>query len=332
PDEEKEHCTSVLVGEGEELWLELLADLKRGALQPFYRQSPLGGFDLAQAPMPRFELLEPDRYNRLTVQTARGCPHRCEFCASSRIISPSYKVKPVAKVLAELDAIQRIWARPFIEFADDNSFAKLAHARELVHGLLGQRIRWFAETDVSIGQDADLLGMMRDSGCKMVLIGLESPSAASLEGIELNANWKRRQLEGYAAAIERIQSYGIRVIGCFVLGLDGDTPDTFRTVFDFARELGLYDIQITFLTPFPGTPLYERLKDEGRILREDAWELCTLFDINHRPKGMTVEELQAGFLWLAEAIYSEEETQARQAKFKRSVRESPHFGRRTLEG
>ena len=164
----------------------------------------------------------------------------------------------------------------------------------------------------------------------MLLIGFESPHAASLEGIELNANWKMRQLEQYASAIQHVQSYGIRVVGCFVLGLDGDTPDAFRQVLDFARDSRLYDVQITFLTPFPGTSLYTRPKDEGRILQEGAWELCTLFDINHSPKHMSVEELQSGFLWLGEILYSEEETRARQGRFKDALRESSNFGKRTL--
>src|SRR5579863_3011564 len=119
---------------------------------------------------------------------------------------------------------------------------------------------------------------MRDSGCQQVLIGLESPRRHSLAGVETNANWKLRQRENYLAAIEKIQSYGVTVNGCFILGLDGDTPEVFDEVFDFVRGSGLYEVQITFMTAFPGTPLYRRLKDEGRLLREGAWELCTLFD------------------------------------------------------
>jgi len=308
----------------------VLADLTEGALKRYYIQSPLGAFDLAEAPVPRFDLLDPERYNRLTVQTSRGCPHRCEFCASSRLISPRYKVKPVEKVLEEIRAIKGIWDRPCIEFADDNSIVDPDHSRALLEALVDARIRWFTETDVSIAGNDHLLGLARDTGCKMLLIGFESPHAASLEGIELNANWKMRQLEQYASAIQHVQSYGIRVVGCFVLGLDGDTPDAFRQVLDFARDSRLYDVQITFLTPFPGTSLYTRPKDEGRILQEGAWELCTLFDINHSPKHMSVEELQSGFLWLGEILYSEEETRARQGRSKDALRESSNFGKRTL--
>jgi radical SAM superfamily enzyme YgiQ (UPF0313 family) len=168
---------------------------------------------------------------------------------------------------------------------------------------------------------------MRDSGCQQVLIGLESPRQAGLEGIELNSDWKSRQLDSYKASIEKIQSHGITVNGCFIFGLDGDTPEIFDQVLQFVRESGLYEVQVTFLTPFPGTPLYERLKREDRILRDQAWELCTLFDINFKPKQMTIAQLQQGFLSLAKQIYSSEETSNRRRKFKRMLRTSPRMRR-----
>ena len=323
--EAKEHCTSVVVGEGEPLWPRVLADFERGSLQPFYVQTPHGVFDLREAPMPRFDLLDPDKYNRITVQTSRGCPHKCEFCASSILLTPGYKLKPVEKVIAEIRAIKRIWPRPFIEFADDNSFVHRVHYKRLLRELAKEKVRWFTEADIAVAQDAELLGLMRDSGCQQVLIGLESPRRASLEGVETNGNWKLRQRENYLSAIAKIQSYGVTVNGCFILGLDGDTPEVFDEVFDFVRESGLYEVQITFMTAFPGTPLYQRLKNEGRLLRERAWELCTLFDINFQPRQMSVEQLQGGFVDLARRLYSAEETGERRRKFKERLRASPNF-------
>jgi len=328
PPEAAAHCTSVVIGEGEPLWLEVLRDFERGQLKQYYLQSPRGQFDLRNAPLPRFELLDPGKYNRITVQTSRGCPHRCEFCASSILLTSRYKVKPVEKVIAELHAIKRIWPRPFIEFADDNSFVHREHFKRLLRELARENLRWFTEADVGVAHDAELLGLMRDSGCQQVLLGLETPRSASLDRLELKSNWKLRQQDSYKAAIAKIQSYGITVNGCFILGLDGDTPDVFDEVFKFVRDSGLYEVQITFLTAFPGTPLYERLSREGRIIRPAAWELCTLFDLNIRPRNMTVEQLQAGFVDLARRLYSAEETSARRARFKTTLKRSPHFGRR----
>jgi radical SAM superfamily enzyme YgiQ (UPF0313 family) len=324
-EQAKEHCTSVVIGEGEPLWPEVLKDFERSALKPFYGTSH--EFDLADAPMPRFDLLDPDKYNRLTVQTSRGCPHRCDFCASSILLTPRYKTKPVEKVIAEIHEIKKLWPRPFIEFADDNTFVHVKHYKHLLRELAKEKLRWFTEADVGIAKDDELLGLMRDSNCQQVLIGLESPSRASLDGLELKSNWKARMQDEYMAAIAKIQSYGITVNGCFVLGLDADTPAIFDDVLHFVRDSGLYEVQATFMTAFPGTPLFTRLKREGRILRDNAWELCTLFDINIHPKNMTVAELESGFLKLVKQLYSAEETLERQSGFKRMLKASPNFPR-----
>jgi radical SAM superfamily enzyme YgiQ (UPF0313 family) len=323
-----EHCTSVVVGEGEPLWPEVLHDLERGQLKPVYRHPSPGQFDLRDAPMPRFDLLDPSKYNRLTVQTSRGCPHKCEFCASSILLTSRYKLKPVEKVIAEIREIKKIWPRPFIEFADDNSFVHREHYKRLLRELAKERVRWFTEADVRVADDEELLGLIRDAGCQQILIGLESPRRANLDGIELNNNWKACQQDRYLSAIAKIQSYGITVNGCFILGLDGDTPEVFDDVLAFVRESALYEVQVTFMTAFPGTPLYHRLKAEGRILRDNAWELCTLFDINFTPKNMSVAELQTGFLKLVKQLYSTKETQTRRRRFKRMLKTSAKFGSR----
>ena len=314
PQEALRHADAIVIGEGEPSWPALVADLERGALRRCY-DSRGTSFRLEDAPMPRFELLDVDRYNRLTVQTQRGCPFRCEFCAASIRISPTYKVKPVAKVIAEIRRIKEIWPHPFIEFADDNTFVNKRHGKELVRALAREHVRWFTETDVSVAEDEELLQLMHDSGCAQVLIGLESPSAAGLEGIEQKSNWKAKQRTKYLRAIERIQRHGITVNGCFVLGLDGAGTESFDEIWDFVRESGLYEVQITVQTAFPGTPLYERLRREGRLLREDAWELCTLFDVNLKPALMSVAELEAGLLSLAGRIYSDEFIRERRERF-----------------
>jgi radical SAM superfamily enzyme YgiQ (UPF0313 family) len=328
PEEAREHCTAVVVGEGEPLWQQVLDDFESGALKPRYEQTPHGLFDLRDAPMPRFDLLDPEKYNRITVQTSRGCPHKCEFCASSILLTQRYKLKPVEKVIAEIREIKRIWPRPFIEFADDNSFVHREHYKALLRELAKEHVRWFTEADVRVAEDDELLALMRDAGCQQVLIGLESPRRASLDGIETNANWKVRQQEKYLSAIAKIQSYGVTVNGCFILGLEGDTPEVFDEVLHFVRASGLYEVQVTFLTAFAGTPLYARLKAEGRIIRDRAWDLCTLFDINFHPKQMTAAQLQAGFMSLVKQLYSAEETAERRRNFKRRLRFSPNFGRR----
>ncbi len=330
PDEAQQHADCIVIGEGEPVWPQVIQDAKKKQLAPRYdsRATP---FNLGSSPMPRFELLDPDRYNRLTVQTQRGCPFDCEFCAASIRLSPVYRTKPVERVIAEIRRIKEIWPKPFIEFADDNTFVNRKHAKKMLRALARENIRWFTESDISLARDNELLGLMRDSGCAQVLIGLESTSLAGLHGVEQKSDWKAKQIDSYASAIDRIQSHGISVNGCFVLGLDGTGPESFENVRDFVRTSGLHEVQITIQTAFPSTPLYERLKREGRILRDGAWELCTLFDVNFRPDGMSVQELEQKFVWLAKELYSAEATKARRRAFFGKLRQLKdrdrlHFG------
>ena len=315
PDEAARHADAIVVGEGEPVWQTLLDDLAAGKLQARYVAH--GNFNLDDAPMPRFDLLEIDRYNRLTVQTSRGCPLQCEFCASSILLTRRYKVKPIAKVLAEIDRIRELWPRPFLEFADDNSFVDRPYWRELLTELRTRRLKWFTECDLRISQDDELLDLMHDSGCVEVLIGFESPVEQGLPGLELKTDWKHRHWSEYRQAIQTIQSHGIRVNGCFILGLDGHTPEVFDAVYEFARESELYDIQITIQTPFPGTPLYARLKTANRLLFDGQWDRCTLFDVNYAPDPMSVDELRHGFHNLARRLYAEQITHWRHDNFNR---------------
>ena len=321
PSEAAPHADALVLGEAETLWPTLLSDFERGELQPVYGPAKIQ-FDLAHAPMPRFDLLDVDKYNRITVQTQRGCPFRCEFCASSIRIAPQFKVKPVEKVIAEIRAIKAIWPKPFIEFADDNSFVLKEHSKNLLRAMIPEGVRWFTETDISVADDDELLGLMRDSGCAQVLIGLESPSLITLDGLEQKTNWKARQLDRYKRSIEKIQRRGITVNGCFILGLDGADTSSFDDIWEFVNETGLYEVQLTVMTPFPGTPLYERLLREGRLLHPGSWERCSLFDVNFQPTHMSVTELEMGLRELGARIYNKDFIEARHARFRQNLREA----------
>ena len=319
PDEAIEFADAVVVGEGEACWPEVVSDCENGRLAGVYG-SVDSGFDLADAPMPAFDLLDISKYNRLTVQTSRGCPHRCEFCGGSVLLTSKYKQKPIAKVLAEINRIFELWEHPFIEFADDNSFVDKAYWRELLGALKGRKFRWFTETDLSIAEDDELLELMRSTGCAQVLIGFESPVEAGLSGLELRGDWKAKRWSRYKDVVRNIQSHGITVNGCFIIGLDGHTPAIFEQVMDFVKDSQLYEVQVTVLTAFPGTPLYDRLKREGRLIEDKRWDKCTLFDINYRPTHMTAEQLVDGFKHFVQELYSEEFTAWRRSNFRRQLR------------
>ncbi|MGI9243244.1 MAG: B12-binding domain-containing radical SAM protein [Verrucomicrobiales bacterium] len=314
PDEAAGHADAILIGEAEPIWGEIVADLKRGTLKPRYDARGTT-FDFANSPMPRFDLLDISQYNRLTVQTQRGCPFDCEFCGASIRLNPKFRTKPIDRVMAEIHAIKDIWEHPFIEFADDNTFADKRHGLALAEALEGEGVRWFTETDISVANDPKLLDALARSGCAQILIGLESPQVNALAGVEQKGNWKQRQVDHYKEAISRIQDAGVTVNGCFVLGLDDSDASSFDAVYEFVEETGLYEVQVTLMTAFPGTPLYQRLLREGRILHDGAWELCTLFDVNFQPKHMSVSELENGFRELVGRIYDDDFIDRRRRRF-----------------
>jgi radical SAM superfamily enzyme YgiQ (UPF0313 family) len=343
PDEAIQHADAVVVGEGELTWPRVVDDFRRGGrrgLQEFYREERPGHFDLADAPMPRFDLLlnapvpaeqaGPEKtgmlqrlgvYNRITIQTSRGCPWDCDFCAASKLYGPRYRMKPVEeRVLKEVDAVCSLWRQPFIEFADDNTFVNKSWSKQLLRELARRDVRYFTETDVSVADDRELLDLLYPSGCRQLLIGFESPRRAGLEGID-RANWKTRQYSRYTDVIAEIQGRGVSVCGCFIVGLDTDTPDIFDEIREFVQRTQLLEVQVTILTPFPGTRLYQRLEAEGRLLYPGAWERCTLFDLNFRPRGMTVEQLEEGVMQLWRDLWNADELTRRKGYYRQLLRE-----------
>ncbi len=321
PEEAGQYCDAVVIGEGELHWLQVLEDAELETLKKYYG-SRGEEFDLSEAPLPSFELLDISKYNRLTVQTSRGCPHHCEFCASSVLLTDKYKQKPVEKVIAEIEKILSVWDKPFLEFADDNSIINRRYWRELLSYLMDKHIRWFAETDISVADDKELLTLLQQAGCVQLLIGLESPVDGPLQGLETKNNWKHKNFTKYQEAIRTIQSHGITVNGCFIFGLDGQTEEVFDQVFNFVKESGLYEVQITIQTPFPGTPLYSRLEQENRLLEPGNWKKCTLLDINFTPANMSVTQLHDRFHKISKEMYSEEFTNWRRQNFKKSLRKN----------
>jgi radical SAM superfamily enzyme YgiQ (UPF0313 family) len=312
-DEAKGHADSVVVGEAEGSWPVLLEDLKHNKLKPFYKNQ--GAVDLRQSPIPRYDLLKGKNYNIIWVQTTRGCPHDCEFCAASRVYGRKYRRKGVEQITREVEVIKRIWARPQVSFADDNMFVDRVHSAVLLDRFKELDIKYFAQSDISIAEDKEFLRLLRDSGCSILFIGFETLSREGL--IEINSNkWKARYLENYERYIDRIQTMGIGVMGGFVIGLDTDTVSTFNEIAEFVIRNNLYAMQLTILTPLPGSRLRERLLAENRITNINDWSRYTCNDINIIPRNMTAEQLQAGFFSIHRRVYSDEACRRRMEYFK----------------
>ena len=320
PDEAMHYADSVVQGEGELIWPILLKDFENHRLNPLYSSLTNKAYscDFSEYRTPRYDLLDISKYNRLTLQTTRGCPLHCSFCAASRTIS-SYKKKPMRHIEKELDTIHALWDKPFIELADDNTFVDKKWSRDLLWLFCNYDMKWFTETDISIAYDHELLELLKESNCAQVLIGLEAATPEGLHKIDRN-NWKYRQFDNYYQAVDTIQSYGISVNGCFILGFDTDTPDTFEKTEEFIKNSNLSEVQITILTPFPGTTLYHQLKNEGRLISDNYWEKCTLFDVTYQPRNMSVEEMTEGFQQLMQAVYSPAEVKKRKQRFRSTIR------------
>ncbi len=338
PGEAAAHADHVFVGEGEEIWVDFLTDLKTGRARPFY-DARGRVFPLERAPLPRYDLLDPDRYNRITIQTTRSCPHKCTFCASGILLRGPYRKKPMELIQRDLDAICEIWPRPFVELADDNTFVDRRWGLELVKTLTPYKLKWFTETDITVADDPELLEALAESGCRQVLIGFESLDKDTVAGLEARS-FKAKRVRDYARAVRRIQEAGVSVNGCFILGSDHDTPDAFQKVAAFADDVGLAEVQVTLLTPFPGTPLYDDLLKQGRLLNPGDWGACTLFDATFVPAQMSVEELESGMRELFRDLYAPEKVRARQRAFyaqlragrrRRRAADAPRRPRRTRQ-
>lgn len=320
PNEAMKFADCIIQGEGELIWSKLLIDFENNNLKPLYSSltDRENIFHLYQSKVPSYDLLDISKYNRLTIQTTRGCPLHCSFCASSRTIS-TYKKKPIELIENELNKIFEIWDRPFIELADDNTFVDKTWSKHLLNLFSKYKMKWFTETDISVAYDDELLENLAKSNCAQLLIGFETTTNKGLKNLD-TSNWKYKQFDNYYKSIEKIQSYGISVNGCFILGFDTDTLETFDETEKFIKESKLSEVQITMLTPFPNTSLYHQLKSENRLLEENYWDKCTLFDATFKPKNFTVEEFEDSFQKLMANVYSDQNVKERKSLFKQILK------------
>ncbi len=296
PEEARRHVDAVVVGEGEPVWAQVLADAARGTLQPVYRAA--ASFNLAQAPVPRFDLLGKRERPRSTLQTQRGCPLACEFCGASRLLG-SFREKPIDNIRRELAALRTLAAAPLLELADDNTFAGPRRPEPLLEALAESGARYFTEVDWRIGERPELLHGLARSGCVQVLVGIESLIYDAPGTGPKQAEWPRIR-----EALLAIQEAGVAVIGCYIAGCDGETRQSFDRLARFILDNPLADVQLTLQTPFPGTPLYRRLQRQRRLLPDRGWPCYTLFDVTYQPDTLSVAELEAGFRDLVRTVFN----------------------------
>ena len=300
PDEASEHADSVVIGECEETFSELLQDLENGALKKIYKSNSF--CSLEKSPIPLYHLIKDYKYMSIPIQTSRGCPHQCSFCVSSKLYGKKYRRKSFEQVKNEIDVIHEIWPKPFLFFTDDNIFLDKSFSERLINYLAEKRARWYAFSDARIAYKPDLLEKIANSGCSQLLIGFESLSSKNLAQINQN-KFKKGKRENYKQIVETIQSLGIAVVGSFVLGLDEDTEEVFTELYGFIENTNLYATNVTVVTPFPGTALYQKLKDENRLIESD-WSKYNGFELTFKTKRITHENFEEGLVWLYKKLDS----------------------------
>ncbi|MCG3150433.1 MAG: hypothetical protein PCFJNLEI_03919 [Verrucomicrobiae bacterium] len=282
PAEVARFAESVVIGEAEGIWPRVIDDYRHGTPQKFYRQTS----------RPSLVGLQPDRsifagkrYVKLgLVEAGRGCQFRCEFCAVQSVFGATQTRRPPDEIVAEL---RRLRHRYFF-FVDDNITSNLEQAKDFLRALAPLGIRWVSQASINAAHDEEFLELLARAGCQAVLIGFESLNRNNLR--TMHKGWNA----GFEGALANLRRHRLGVYGTFIFGYDDDTPEVFTETVRFAEEQGLFIAAFNHLTPFPGTPLYERLAKESRLLY-DAWWLDERYRYNmipYRVKHMPPEELQ----------------------------------------
>ncbi|MDA8216145.1 MAG: radical SAM protein [Dehalococcoidales bacterium] len=295
PEEAVQHADAVVVGEGEDIWPQVLADSQEGKLKPLYRAETRP--DLARLPAPRRDIFQRRHYLCPdTVYTARGCPYGCSFCSVTSFFGGTYRWRPVEEVAKEIQGLQ---GRRMFLLVDDNVIGHPGHSRDLFRVLAACKVPWIGQASLTIARDESLLAMAFEAGCRALFLGIESISPESLRSVHKRHN----AVEEYEQAIRRIQSHGISIYGAFIFGLDHDTEDTFVETVRFARRTRLEVAQFSILTPYPGTVAMATMERDGRLLTKN-WDDYREDRVVFQPKLVSPQRLQEGHDWAWREFYS----------------------------
>lgn len=288
PDEAARYADAIVIGMAEQIWPRLLRDFKAGKMACEYREEPADGEVAYGIPTPRYDLQRNSGYVMpYTVMATRGCPHTCDFCTVP-VVWKRYLHRPIADVIRDVKAIP---ARRFC-INDVSPFDDVDYAKELLHALIPLKKKWGALATTRIAADPEILDLLVRSGCQYLLLGFESISQRSLNGIYKGFNTQ----EDYGEVMRRLHQAHIVVQGCFVFGFDEDDKDIFSATVEEVQRLKIDIPRYSLYTPYPGTILFQRLQQEGRILTYD-WGSYDTMHVVIRPKKMSPVELYEGFRW-----------------------------------
>ena len=294
PEDAAPHADAIVTGYAEESWPRLLRDLAAGRLEKVYRQK--SDLDLAGMPFARRELLPKSAYiTRNVFEATRGCIHDCEFCVVPSAWGRTPLQKPVEEVVADI----KQWGAKDAIFIDLNLFSNRRYAQQLFEALIPLNITWFGLSTVLIARNEEMVALAARSGCRGLLLGFESLIEKNVD----SAGKTFTSPSEYPEVVRRLHKYGIAVQGCFVFGMDDDTPDIFLKTARFAVENRIDLPRFAIRTPFPGTPLYRRLDAEGRIFTKN-WDLYDAQHVVFQPARMSVDQLYEGHVSAWRHAYS----------------------------
>jgi len=288
PDEAVRFADSVVVGMAERTWPVVIRDLREGRLRPRYEDRTEPGPYVEGVPTPRWELQRRSGYMvPYTVQTTRGCYHACDFCTVPAVWK-RFQRRPVADVVRDIRAVP---AKRFC-ISDVSPFDDLDYAKELLRAMIPLKKKWGGLATTRIAKDPELFDLLVKSGCNFLLIGFESVNQAALSGIYKGFN----RSDQYDELVRQLHRAHVVVQGCFVFGFDHDTTDVFRATVERVNQLRIDIPRYSIYTPYPGTRLFARLEEEGRLLSRD-WADYDTMHVVYRPKQMSPVELYEGFRW-----------------------------------
>ncbi|HSP17764.1 MAG TPA: radical SAM protein [Thermoanaerobaculia bacterium] len=303
PEQYADLADSVVAGEAEMIWPEFCADFEAGHPKKLYRETR--EVSLHDSPTPRFDLLKLDRYTMVSLQFSRGCPFQCEFCDIIVMFGRKPRTKTLAQVRAELDLLHALGAKNLF-FVDDNFIGNIPQARELLKGIAeyqnehGQPFRFGTEASLNLAQHEDLMQLFNEANFKWVFIGIESPDPDALRETKKLQNLR----EDILTSLRRIYAHGIDIFAGFIVGFDHDTVKTFDHQRDFIMASGIQVAMVGLLTALPRTPLYERLRKDGRLLEGESLD-NTRLATNVVPKSMTALEMRRGYQELYHTLCSD---------------------------
>ncbi|MEM7613231.1 MAG: radical SAM protein [Pseudomonadota bacterium] len=310
PDEVEPHCDAIAVGEGVQLWPEILKDVENGALKPVYSGSFKESY--ATEPAPRRSMLPRESFlTTSSLIATRGCHNRCGFCyLSTDGLHMPYRLRRPEQIAAEFAEDDQ----PYAVFIDNNLGSRPAYLRQLCQALKPLNKIWSAAVTIDITDDPSLVREMALAGCTGVFVGFES-----LNETNLVVSRKRTPAPiDYARRVEILHRFGIQVNGSFVLGFDHDGPDVFARTVGWIEENRLECATFHILTPYPRTPLFKQMDAEGRLLHRN-WDFYDTAHAVFQPAQMTPEELEAGYAWCYEQLYSHRSIWLRRPDDRRAV-------------